>query len=178
MWKKQLTSLIYLSGCLRSIVDPDVLSVSRGALLHCVVCSVLALHGCDCWAAEDAHNNGSQLDDNCSPTAHIWGRIKCTVLFFLLLVQRGVNVALFELVKILHLVRNKILNANTKEKPRILCSLIFMCKMPHIGTVEAVFPNKCVKLKITLFKKCLEMGITMDIRNWCCVFFFFSFRFY
>lgn len=45
---QKAVNYFFLSGCLRSIVDFDVLSMSSSALLHCLVCSVLAFNGRDC----------------------------------------------------------------------------------------------------------------------------------
>lgn len=45
---QKAVNFFFLSGCLRSVVDLDVLSLPGGALLHRLVCSVLAFNGCDC----------------------------------------------------------------------------------------------------------------------------------
>lgn len=73
-YQKDISSLLP-SGCVCPPMDSHVLSVPGGPLLHCVVCPVPALHGCDCRTAKDTHNNGTELDDHCCASTYFWGKL-------------------------------------------------------------------------------------------------------
>lgn len=51
-------------------VDPYVLLVPGGPLLHRLVCAVPALYGCDCRTTQDTYNHGIELDDHCGASSY------------------------------------------------------------------------------------------------------------
>ncbi len=64
-------SSVSCAGGVCAAVDSHVLSVSGGALLHCLVCALPAVHGCHCRAAAHTHQHGNQLDDHSGAPAYL-----------------------------------------------------------------------------------------------------------
>lgn len=71
-YREALKTLCFYSSAGRVCpsVDPHVLLVPGGPLLHRLVRSISTLYGCDCRTTQDTYNHGTELDDHCRASSY------------------------------------------------------------------------------------------------------------